>query len=126
MRKEITFERVKVDIVSTLMPFKDGATEAELWKEYLSLLGHQIPFKEVGFQTLRGLLGALPLAYAGGRWRAIPEESTAHLSRMISAQKSKTRSRSKRKSAPQAFYGLTQTPTKPSQVVEIRLSGCSL
>ena len=101
-------EDLKIKVVSTLLPFKDGATEAQLCQTYRSLLGSDIPFERAGFPTLRDLLHALPLRRNGGRWMAIPDESTNHLAKMISAQKTKTKKKKKTEPPPYFFKAPTR------------------
>ena len=99
--KSITFEELKRNVVSTLLPFKDGATEYQLCQSYRSLIGCQIPYEQVGYGSLLELLRDLPLRKDEGKWKAIPDESTNHLARMISAQRTKKR---KGKKEPSPFF----------------------
>ena len=92
--------QLKKDIVSTVLPYKEGVTESELRRAYRSLLGKDVPFEEAGFRSLRDLLRALPSLKrdeVDGRWKAIPDESTRHLAALISAQRTKTKGNKKGK-----------------------------
>lgn len=87
----------KIELRSVLMGMKNGASLRQLHNEYETRMGSKIPFQELGFRNVVQLIEGIPdVAYFDDsegelRVRAVADESTAHIARMVSRQKVGTR-----------------------------------
>lgn len=94
LKKEM--ENMKKMIRAVLMPEKNGLTVRSFMGAYKGLMGSYIPFKKYGFDSIEAFLGSMPDAvrvrkdHASGDYMisAVATQETAHISRMVSAQKS--------------------------------------
>ena len=83
----------KIELRAVLMPMKNGASLKQLHQEYETRMLHGIPYQEFGCRNVVQLIEQLPdVAYlddSTGELRvyAVPDNSTAHIARMVSKQK---------------------------------------
>lgn len=83
----------KIELRSVLTGMKNGASLRQLHIEYETRMGTPIPFKQLGFRNVVELIQELQdVAYFDQekgelRVHAVPDESTAHISRMVSKQR---------------------------------------
>lgn len=53
-------ESVKMTIRSLLISTKDGLTRSQLVSDYMSLMGHPVPFQKLGHGSVDEMLNAMP------------------------------------------------------------------
>ncbi|XP_019769660.2 tudor domain-containing protein 7B isoform X1 [Dendroctonus ponderosae] len=93
MAHSLSLDEVKNEIRSCIISSKAMLTLKQLSSDYMMLVGDPIPFKNLGFQSLEGLIKSFPdldLKKQGNVTYAVAKQSekSAHISELISNQKS--------------------------------------
>ncbi|XP_064480860.1 tudor domain-containing protein 7-like isoform X2 [Ornithodoros turicata] len=88
-------EEVATMLRSVLSSEKNGVPVVSLEKEYRLLIGHRIPYRNLGFNSLQSFLESLPDVVRLCRGptgdmiaKAVVTESTLHVAQMVAGQKS--------------------------------------
>lgn len=91
-------KNLKIDLKSLLCSSQDGLTDMELKREYKQLVGYNIPFETLGFNTLYELMLSMPELctinkHFSGVWVYHPifDEKTIELGMLIKTQKDNNR-----------------------------------
>jgi len=86
-------ELKKKEIRSLLLPHKMGLTLNELEKQFKDVIGHDIPYRQMGYNTLKDFICDIPDVVT---WRlvhgkliltGVPDASTQHIANLVSRQK---------------------------------------
>jgi hypothetical protein len=79
-------ENILIDIKSIVFSFKFGCTDRELKYEYRQLNNTEIPFRQLGYQTLNSFMRSIPNVdikknETGDLWvyHAVYDEKTEHI-----------------------------------------------
>lgn len=89
-----TLTDVKKRIRALLISSKSGCTLKTLYQDHLSVIGEELPYKRLGYRTLVAFVKTIPdvvsLKVRDGETLlyAVPDETTQHISRMVSRQRS--------------------------------------
>ncbi|XP_067943191.1 tudor domain-containing protein 7B-like [Watersipora subatra] len=106
----------KKTIRSLLISCKDGLSLYHLEKDHKELLGCTIPYQKLGFNSCQAMLASLQdvcrktYDKTGAEvYKAVADESTAHIADMVSRQRSK-KSKRAAKAKPNKFITLSRRP----------------
>ncbi|XP_077188558.1 tudor domain-containing protein 5 isoform X2 [Paroedura picta] len=98
--QERLLSSLKKEVRSLLIASKSGLTPGELEKEYRSMIGEQLPFRALGYQSTMELVADMPDVVNMGHGRdgnivlkAIADESTVGIASLVSRQKDSSKSR---------------------------------
>lgn len=86
---------VKKRIRALLISSKNGSTLKQLYSDYKSVIGEELPYRELGYPSVIALIRSIPDVVSvklNGPERAamlygVPDEKTAHLARMVARQR---------------------------------------
>ncbi|XP_048353400.1 tudor domain-containing protein 5 isoform X3 [Sphaerodactylus townsendi] len=119
--QERLLSSLKKQVRSLLTAAQGGLTPAELTKDYKSMIGEQLPFRALGYQSAMELLKDMPdvVNIRCGKdgsivLKAIADRSTMELASLVARQKSKTRSQFPRMRSKVSF-GYAYRPAQPWQ-----------
>ncbi|NXC41115.1 TDRD5 protein, partial [Penelope pileata] len=93
-------ETLKKEVRSLLLAAKEGLTPEQLEQEYEAMVGTPLPLRELGFRSTMEAVAAMPAVVRvcpsrrGSVLRAIADESTKEISKLIARQKTSTKIRS--------------------------------
>ncbi|GFR81170.1 tudor domain-containing protein 5 [Elysia marginata] len=94
-KKRAVFEQLKIELRSILLSSKDGVPEHLILSDYEMLSCQRLPYKTLGYRSVAALLGDMPdvareirLASGDVIYKAVSNESTAHIQRLVGNQKS--------------------------------------
>ncbi|XP_041361192.1 tudor domain-containing protein 7-like isoform X1 [Gigantopelta aegis] len=93
---EDELQQVKAMLRSVLLSSKEGVTEECFLEDYQSVTGELLPFKKFGYMSQSSFIESLPDVVHIRRnkfgetvYHAVADETTAHIQRLVSKQKSK-------------------------------------
>ena len=86
-------DQVKKTIRAVLISAKNGLTPQQLLKDYDSIVGEPLPFKNLGFKSFTEAIHRMPdvirVEMYGGRTilRGVPDKSSRHVASLVSRQR---------------------------------------
>ncbi|NXJ10987.1 TDRD5 protein, partial [Odontophorus gujanensis] len=94
-------EVLKKEVRSQLLAAKDGLTPAQLEQEYLAMVGRPLPLRDLGFvstmelvASMPGVVQVCPNGKGGFLLKAVVDETTKGLAKLISRQKTSGKTQS--------------------------------
>uniref|UniRef100_A0A8B9QC49 Tudor domain-containing protein 5 n=1 Tax=Apteryx owenii TaxID=8824 RepID=A0A8B9QC49_APTOW len=97
---------LKKEVRSLLMAAKEGLTPAQLEQEYVAMIGKPLPLCDLGFQSTMELVADMPevvriCPHGKGTFilKAVADETTKDIAKLIAKQKTKTRNAALRANA---------------------------
>ncbi|GFN87055.1 tudor domain-containing protein 7, partial [Plakobranchus ocellatus] len=94
-KKRALFEQVKIELRSILLSSKDGVPEHLIQSDYEMLSCQRLPYRELGYKSVSAFLKDMPdvakeIRLASGEvfYKAVSNESTAHIQKLVGNQKS--------------------------------------
>ncbi|XP_060088487.1 tudor domain-containing protein 5 [Heteronotia binoei] len=119
--QERMMSSLKKKVRSLLIAFKGGLTPVELEKQYRSMIGEQLPYRALGYQSTKELVMDMPdvvYIHCGGDGsvvlKAVVDESTVGIASLVARQKDKSRSHLPRP-RPKNSLGNASCPNRPFQ-----------
>ena len=92
---------VKKRIRALLISSKNGCSPKSLYQDYQNVIGEELPFKQLGYRSMMAFITTIPDVVAvrvsqdkRTVLRAVADENTQHISRLVSRQRSSSASSS--------------------------------
>ncbi|XP_048799763.1 tudor domain-containing protein 5 isoform X1 [Lagopus muta] len=113
-------ELLKKEVRSQLLAAKEGLTPAQLEQEYLAMVGRPLPLRDLGFcstmemvASMPGVVRICPKGNGGFLLKAVADETTKDISKLISRQKTSGKARSVARKGRAAFLSQNQWDLPP-------------
>uniref|UniRef100_A0A803YC48 Tudor domain-containing protein 5 n=1 Tax=Meleagris gallopavo TaxID=9103 RepID=A0A803YC48_MELGA len=113
-------ELLKKEVRSQLLAAKEGLTPAQLEQEYLAMVGRPLPLRDLGFcstmelvASMPGVVRICPNGNGGFLLKAVADETTKDISKLISRQKTSGKARSVARKGRAAFLSQNQRGLPP-------------
>ncbi|XP_031451456.1 tudor domain-containing protein 5 isoform X2 [Phasianus colchicus] len=113
-------ELLKKEVRSQLLAAKGGLTPAQLEQEYLAMVGRPLPLRDLGFcstmelvASMPGVVQICPNSNGGFLLKAVADETTKDISKLISRQKTSGKARSVARKGRAAFPSQNQRGLPP-------------
>ena len=86
--------QIKKTIRALLISARNGLTPQQLLKDYETIIGEPLPFKDLGFNSITDFIHGMPdvirvhRSYYGYLLKGVPDQSSRHVANMVSKQRS--------------------------------------
>ncbi|XP_072199372.1 tudor domain-containing protein 5 isoform X1 [Excalfactoria chinensis] len=113
-------ELLKKEVRSQLLAAKEGLTPAQLEQEYLAMVGRPLPLRDLGFcstmelvASMPGVVQICPKSRGGFLLKAVTDETTKDISKLISRQRTSGKARSVARKQRAAFLSRNRQGLPP-------------
>uniref|UniRef100_A0A8C2UH77 Tudor domain-containing protein 5 n=1 Tax=Coturnix japonica TaxID=93934 RepID=A0A8C2UH77_COTJA len=113
-------ELLKKEVRSQLLAAKEGLSPEQLEQEYLAMVGRPLPLRELGFSSTMELVASMPgvvqicpRSRGGVLLKAVADEKTKDISKLISRQKSSGKARNVARKQRAAYLSQNQRGLPP-------------